>query len=104
MKVLLFCLFTLILCLSAKKRHLVRQDEQTTCGTGCLECDQGDQSCKQCAESFILNNYGYCVNTVCPEGRFFNSELVFCDRCSYGCAKCNSTEQCLACNETMGQP
>ena len=167
MKVLLFCLFTLLLCLSAKKRHLVRQDEQATCspnckdcleGTcfecnegfilnfannvcevapmtcptncknctttttcdecneyfklndqkvccseGCLECDRGASlSCKKCAESLIIGKYGNCVNTVCPEGQYFNSEQEFCAHCNFGCAKCNSANQCLACNQTMG--
>ena len=95
MKLLLFFLLTLLLCLSAKKRHFVRQNTND-CPEGCLECNQETLACTKCAESFILGKNGYCVNTVCPEGRFFNPEWEYCEGCSYGCAKCNSADHCLA--------
>ena len=105
MKVLFFCLFTLLLFLSAKKKHLVSQsqDDKETCyDHNCLVCE-GLYNCTKCAEPLITSLSGFCVTGSCSNGQYFDSERNYCRKCSFGCSRCVSRETCLACNETMGQ-
>lgn len=103
MKFLLFCLFTLLLCLSAKKKHLVSQDEEKTCHyENCVECPESPYTCTKCADSFVLSKNGYCVNTVCTNGTYFNAEWEYCAGCGFKCTECSPEGKCLTCDEALG--
>lgn len=100
MKPLLFCLFSLLLCLSAKKKHLVSQDEENTCQSeSCLKCPDSPSICTECTPTWVVSDTGDCI---CPEGTRLVIELGSCWPCGYKCKKCDSEGQCLVCDESTG--